>query len=96
MILDLLKNRVSCRKFHDKPVPDAVVREMLEAGRLSPSGGNEQSWKFGVMTDPALIEQIAEMAYNQKWIANAPLIIVLCVPLGLIRPYQTVERSHSS
>ena len=51
---------------------------MLEAGRLSPSGGNEQPWAFGVITDPGLITQIADIAYQQTWIARAPLLVVLC------------------
>jgi nitroreductase len=78
MITELLKNRFSVRKFQDKPVPGDVVRDMLDAGRLSPSGGNEQPWFFGVITDRNLIARIAETAYNQKWIAKAPLLIVLC------------------
>lgn len=78
MITELLRNRFSVRKFQDKPIPDTVVQGMLEAGRLSPSGGNEQPWAFGVITDRTLIAQIVEMAYQQDWIANAPLLLVLC------------------
>ena len=51
---------------------------MLEAARLSPSGGNEQPWMFGVITDCGLIEQVARIAHEQDWIAHAPLLIVLC------------------
>ena len=81
MIVDLLSKRVSVRKFQDKPIPDDVLHEILEAGRLSPSGGNEQPWRFGVITDPAVIAQIAEAARRQMWIAKAPLLIVLCVTI---------------
>jgi len=81
MILDLLRRRVSVRKFQDRPIPDDVLREILEAGRLSPSGGNQQPWLFGVVTDPVLIVRIAEAACGQKWIARAPLLIVLCVTI---------------
>ena len=78
MIVDLLKSRFSVRRFQDKIIPEAALLDILEAGRLSPSGGNEQSWVFGVITDPALIAQVAEIAYRQQWIARAPLLIVLC------------------
>jgi nitroreductase len=78
MIIELLRNRFSVRRFQDKPIPDDVVKGMLEAGRLSPSGGNEQPWAFGVITDRSLVAQIAEIAYQQEWIAKAPLLIVLC------------------
>jgi nitroreductase len=79
MILELLQKRFSCRKFQGKQIPDAVIEEMLEAARLSPSGGNEQPWRFGIITDPALIAQIAEVSHKQTWIADAPLLIVLCI-----------------
>ena len=81
MILDLLRRRVSVRRFRDQPIPEDVLREILEAGRLSPSGGNEQPWVFGVVTDRALIKRIAEAARGQKWIAKAPLLIVLCATI---------------
>lgn len=77
-ITDLLRQRVSVREYQSKPVPASVVDEILEAGRLSPSGGNEQPWRFGVVTDASLIKQIASLAHQQEWIAGAPLLIVLC------------------
>jgi nitroreductase len=78
VITTLLKQRVSVRSFKDKPVPEEVIQDMLEAARLSPSGGNEQPWMFGVITDCHLIKQISKLAHGQKWIAAAPLLIVLC------------------
>ncbi len=78
MIAELLKNRFSVREFQDKPIPGDVMKSILESGRLSPSGGNEQPWVFGVITDRNLISQIADIAYKQEWIVNAPLLIVLC------------------
>jgi nitroreductase len=83
MITELLAKRFSTRKFQPKPIPQSVLDDILEAGRLSPSGGNEQAWKFGVITDPALIQEIAQIAHQQAWIALSPLLIVLCtVPVA--------------
>jgi len=78
LITTLIKNRASIRRFQNKPVPEEVLQEMLEAARLSPSGGNEQPWAFGVITDPRLIGEISRLAHGQEWIARAPLLIVLC------------------
>lgn len=78
LITSLLKQRVSVRKFQKRPVPEEVIRDMLEAARLSPSGGNEQPWMFGVITHCATIKKISRLAHGQKWIASAPLLIVLC------------------
>jgi nitroreductase len=83
VIAELLRNRFSVRCFENKPIPEPVILEILEAGRLSPSGGNEQPWLFGVINDPILIAQVAQIAYQQQWIAKAPLLIVLCtIPAG--------------
>ncbi len=84
MLLDLLTKRYSCRNFSQKPIPENVIKYMLECGRLSASGGNEQPWKFGVITDTTTIKKIAEAAsvnFSQKWIEDAPLLIVLCTQL---------------
>jgi nitroreductase len=83
MITELLSKRFSTRKYQPKPIPQAIIDDILEAGRLSPSGGNEQAWKFGVITDPALIQEIAQIAHKQDWIAFSHLLIVLCtVPVA--------------
>jgi nitroreductase len=84
MLLDLLKTRYSCRDFSDKKIPGEIIEYILECGRLSASGGNEQPWKFGVVTDAQTIKAISEAAsknYRQDWIAKAPLVIALCTQL---------------
>ncbi|WP_346889893.1 nitroreductase family protein [Clostridium sp. UBA1056] len=77
MLLDLLRNRTSIRDFTGEDISMEVIKYILEAGRLSPSGGNEQSWKFGVIIDKDMIKKVSEIAYNQKWIESASILIVL-------------------
>jgi nitroreductase len=81
MLIDLLKNRTSIRNFTGEEVPKEVIEYILEAGRLSPSGGNEQPWKFGVITNKTLIKEIAEGSYHQNWMESASFLIVLCTCL---------------
>ena len=78
MITELLRDRFSVRRFRDKAISDGILGDVLEAGRLSPSGGNEQPWIFGVVSDRRLIAEIAESACHQPWIAEARILIVLC------------------
>jgi nitroreductase len=47
--LQAIAGRRSIRKFQDKPLPDEVVRQILEAGTLAPSGKNGQPWRFYVV-----------------------------------------------
>jgi nitroreductase len=44
-VTEALKARISTREFLPTPLPEALVREILEAARWSPSGGNLQPWK---------------------------------------------------
>jgi len=52
--------RRSVRNFKDKPVPESLIRRVLEAGRFAPSAGNCQPWKFIVITNKELIRQMDE------------------------------------
>jgi nitroreductase len=78
MIIELLKTRRSVKNYTDEKVPQTIIESILEAGRLSPSGGNEQPLRFGVIIDSEIINQIAEYSYNQNWIKKAAFLVVLC------------------
>jgi len=52
--------RRSVRNFKDTPVPDAIIRRVLEAGRFAPSAGNCQPWRFIVITDREVIRKMDE------------------------------------
>jgi len=44
-----LQQRISIRKFLPTPVPESLMRELLDTARWSPSGGNLQPWKVIVV-----------------------------------------------
>jgi nitroreductase len=44
-VSEALKARTSIRAFKPDPVPEAMVREILDVARWAPSGGNLQPWK---------------------------------------------------
>ena len=77
-LFEAIEKRRSVRKFKDTPIPKGIIDEMLEAARLSPSGGNAQNYAFGVVTDNDLKMQLAQAAGNQMWIASAPVVIAGC------------------
>ncbi|MFW9821551.1 MAG: nitroreductase family protein [Candidatus Thorarchaeota archaeon] len=60
----LVLTRRSVRNFKDKPIPESLIQRVLEAGRFAPSAGNCQPWKFVVITDKAIINEIDNMATN--------------------------------
>lgn len=81
-LMEAIKKRSSVRAFTDKPVPDEIITEMLEAARCAPSGGNSQGWMFGIVRDRKLKSELAEAAGNQMWIADAPVVIACCADIS--------------
>jgi nitroreductase len=45
-VAEALKARVSVRVYKPDPVPEALLREIIDAARFAPSGGNLQPWKL--------------------------------------------------
>jgi len=54
----VILERRSTRKYKDKQVPEALVRRILEAGRFAPSAGNSQPWRFMVIRDQKMIDEM--------------------------------------
>lgn len=44
-VTEALKARISVRAFKPDPLPETLVREILDIARFAPSGGNLQPWK---------------------------------------------------
>lgn len=76
-VLTAIKGRRSIRKYSDRPVEEDVLGKVLEAGRLSPSANNKQSWKFIVVREKNKIARLAE-ATEQPFVGKAPVILVSC------------------
>lgn len=72
----VVQTRRSIRKYQSKAVPQGALNRILEAVRIAPSGSNRQPWKFIIITDEPLKQKLAAACNNQKFIAEAPTIIV--------------------
>jgi len=74
----VFRRRFSCRSFTAEPVPRSVIEDLLEAARWAPSGGNVQPWRFLVVLDRATRDALAAAAWRQRFVASAPVVIVVC------------------
>jgi len=55
---EVVKNRRSVRAFKPNPVPETDLKRIIDAARLAPTAGNQQPWKFLVITDKKKIEAL--------------------------------------
>lgn len=56
---ELLIKRRSVRHFQDKPVPSDIINSILSDSILAPSAGNEQPWKFIIVSKRDMIDRIS-------------------------------------
>ena len=54
-VSEAVARRMSVRAFKPDPVPGAVVREILEAAKGAPSGGNLQPWRVYALAGASLV-----------------------------------------
>ena len=73
-----LKDRKSVRIFTGEPIPPEAVAAILESAVNAPTAGNQQLYTVINVTDQALKERLAESCDHQKFIAQAPLVLVFC------------------
>lgn len=57
---EILKNRRSIRSYQDKPVPLETIRELICESTLAPNAGNEQPWKFIIVSNRDMLKRISD------------------------------------
>src|SRR5438105_10766715 len=65
-LFETIRTTRSMRRLKPDPVPDALIRKILEAGVCAPSGGNMQRWRFLVIRDPQVKRTVGTL-YKRAW-----------------------------
>jgi nitroreductase len=76
--VDFILRRRSCRRFLPRSVRDGDLQLMCEVLQAAPTAGNLQPWYFYVVTDSGLKRELADAAYGQGFLAQAPIVFVIC------------------
>ena len=48
-LFETMQTMRAMRRLKPDPVPDELIRKILEAGSCAPNGGNTQRWRFLVI-----------------------------------------------
>jgi nitroreductase len=77
--IEALKTRRCIRVYTDQSVPRETIEDIIDCGRLAATARNDQPWEFVVVTDPKRRRSIAEKTDFGRFIAKAPVcVVVLC------------------
>ena len=65
-LFDAMRTTRAMRRLKTDPVPDELIREIIEAGTWAPSGGDAQHWRFIVVKDPQIKKQL-QLRYQRAF-----------------------------
>ncbi|WP_371746958.1 nitroreductase family protein [Mycolicibacterium sp. YH-1] len=74
---DAIRSRRNVRSYLPKPIPDAELDRIAEAGWRAPSASNRQHWDFVIITDRHQLEELSTVWRGAGHIASAPAAIAL-------------------
>lgn len=63
---DFLNSRRSVRHFSDRPVEEAVIKNIIQTAGTAPSGAHKQPWKFCAVADPEIKSEIRKAAEEEE------------------------------
>lgn len=80
----VLENRVSVRKYSDRPVTEAEVEAILRAAFRAPTSSNIQAYSVVVVRDRDTLEKLSAVTGNQRHVAETPVFLAFCADLTRI------------
>jgi nitroreductase len=82
-LYEAINSRACVRGFTGEDVAGGTVDKLLEAACRAPTAGNLQPWRFFVVRDAAVKRLLAEAAWGQSFVLEAPVVVVVCADLDV-------------
>ncbi len=79
-VSEAIRTKRAIRKFQEKPLPEDVVKAILNAGRRSQSSKNEQGWQFIAIQDKSVLQALSECGQWAGHLAGAALGVAILTP----------------
>jgi nitroreductase len=78
-VFDAIRTVLAIRSYEARPVPDATLRRILDAGRLTASAMNRQPWHFVVVRDREQLRRLGAALPTGPYVASAACAVVVTV-----------------
>ncbi|GAB4572988.1 MAG: nitroreductase family protein [Anaerolineae bacterium] len=79
-VWDAIRHKRAVRHFRAEPLPEEVVRRILDAGRRAQSAKNSQPWDFIAIRERATLEALARTGEWMGHVAGAALCVAIVTP----------------
>jgi len=75
---EAIKYRRSIRSFTDKIIRHKDMNTILDCAMSAPTAGNQQAWRFVVIDDKNILNEISLNIKSAKMCQNANKVIIVC------------------
>ncbi|GAP08457.1 nitroreductase [Anaerolinea thermolimosa] len=79
-VSEAIQHKRAVREFSTQPLPEEVIRAILQAGRRSQSSKNTQPWHFIAITDRDILRGLSECGTWAGHLAGAALGVAILTP----------------
>jgi nitroreductase len=76
-VFEAVRTVLAVREFSDKPIPEEVMRRIVEAGHLSASSINLQPWHFVLVRDRDALRELGVLVKTGPYVASAAAAVVV-------------------
>lgn len=91
--LETMRKVRQVRQYTDGDVSDEQLNQLLEIARWTGSSRNMQPWRFVVVRDKEMLQQLGNLRENITWVGDAALAIALVSP-GQNPPHEAYDEGR--
>ncbi len=95
-VIEAIQRHRSIRKYKPDPVPEDVLKHILEAGIRASSSGNMQAYSIIISRDKKLREQLFEPHMLQNMVLDAPVLLTFCADFHRMRRWLYLSNAPDS
>lgn len=92
-IRNVIKTRRSIRRFTARKIPVSYLKKILESGHYAPSGLNNQPWRFVVVLDQAVKQEISTLTHYAHIVKGAAALIIVFLD---VRTSYNQQKDHQA
>jgi nitroreductase len=81
--MDAIYKRRSIRRFKNEPVDEETLITFVKAGMNAPSAGNQRPWRFVIVTERAILDEIPTVHPYSSMLKEAFAAILVCGDMEL-------------
>lgn len=80
---EIVEQRHAAKGFNDQVISDALMAELVEMIRLTPTSFNLQPWKVKVVTEQSVKDQLLPASWKQPQVTTCSHLLVFCANMRL-------------